>query len=66
MITLFNQEYAVEAYAADREKTGMIRTTVEMCQEFGVTIDEAIQKIRVKFGLSHKDSEEYVETFWKK
>ena len=66
MITLFGQEYAVEAYAADREKTGVIRNTVEMCQEFGATIEEAIQKLIVKFGLSQKDSEDYVEEFWKK
>ena len=66
MITLFNQEYAVEAYGADKEKTGMIRTTVELCQEFGTTIEEAIQKLISKFGLSKKDSTEYVEEYWKK
>lgn len=66
MITLFSQEYAVEAYAADREKTGAIKNTVEMCQEFGTTIEEAIQKLISKFGLSKKDSTEYVKAYWKK
>ena len=65
MITLFGQEYAVEAYAADREKTGMIKNTVEMCQEFGTTIEEAIQKLISKFGISRNDSAEYVKEYWK-
>ena len=66
MITLFGQEYAVEAYAKDERRTGEIKTAVEMCQEFGTTIEEAIQKLISKFGLSKKDSTEYVEEYWKK
>ena len=66
MITLFGQEYAVEAYAADERKTGELKGAVEMCQAFGATIDEAIQKIAAKFGLSKKDSTNCVEKFWKK
>jgi len=66
MITLFGQEYAVEAYAEDKAKTREMKGAVEMCQEFGATIEEAIQKIAAKFGLSKKDSTDCVEKFWKK
>ena len=61
MITLFGQEYAVEAYAKDEK----IKTAVEMCQEFGTTIEEAIQKLISKFGISRNDSAEYVKEYWK-
>lgn len=66
MITLFGQEYAVEAYAEDKARTREYKNTVEMCQEFGTTIEEAIQKLVSKFGLSKKDSTEYVKEYWKK
>lgn len=61
MITLFDQEYAVEAYARTRE----YKTTVELCQDFDKTIEEAIQKLMTKFGLSREDSTEYVNEYWK-
>ena len=61
MITLFSQEYAVEAYAKDEK----IKTAVEMCQEFGTTIEEAVQKLISKFGISRNDSAEYVKEYWK-
>ena len=66
MITLFGQEYAVEAYAEDKARTREYKNAVEMCQEFGTTIEEAIQKLVSKFGLSKKDSTEYVKEYWKK
>ena len=66
MITLFGQEYAVEAYAEDKARTREYKNPVEMCQEFGTTIEEAIQKLVSKFGLSKKDSTEYVKEYWKK
>lgn len=62
MITLFGQEYAVEAYAEDKARTREYKNTVELCQEFGVSIEEAIQKLISKFGLSKKDSTEYVQS----
>ena len=62
-ITVFTQEYAVEAYAEDRARTAAYKNTVEMCQEFGATSDETIQKLMTKFGLSRDDSEEYVREF---
>ena len=69
MITLFDQEYAVEAYAKayakDERRTGEIKTTVEMCQDFGTTIEEAVQKLISKFGISRNDSAEYVKEYWK-
>ena len=65
MITLFGQEYAVEAYAKDERRTGEIKTAVEMCQEFGTSIEEAIQKLISKFGISRNDSAEYVKEYWK-
>ena len=65
MITLFGQEYAVEAYAEDKARTREYKNTVEMCQEFGTTIEEAIQKLISKFGISRNDSAEYVKEYWK-
>jgi len=66
MISLFSQEYAVEAYAEDMARNREYKNTVEMCQDFGTTIEEAIQKLMSKFGLSKKDSREYVKKYWKK
>lgn len=66
MITLFGQEYAVEAYAEDREKTGELKGAVQMCQNFGASIDEAIRKIAAQFGLSQKDAASYVDEYWKR
>ena len=66
MITLFDQEYAVESYAEDKARTREYKNTVELCQEFGATIEESIQKLISKFVLSKKDSTEYVKEYWKK
>ena len=47
------------------EKLEKLKTAVEMCQEFGTTIEEAIQKLISKFGISRNDSTEYVKEYWK-
>lgn len=66
MITLFNQEYAVEAYVEDEKRRSALKAAVEMCQSFGGTIEDAIRRIAAQFGLSQKDSSECVNEFWKK
>ena len=62
-ITVFTQDFAVEAYARNERRTGEIKTLVEMCQEFGATTDETIQKLMTKFGLSRDDAEGYEREF---
>ena len=66
MITLFGQEYAVEAYAEDKARAREMKGAVEVYQEVGSSIEETIRKIAAKFGLSKKDSTDWVEKFWKR
>lgn len=48
---------------ADNEAA--IRTTVEMCQDFGISIAETIQKLISKFSLSKEMAENKVQEYWK-
>ena len=64
MVTLFNQEYAMEVYGREQKRDGKIEGAVEMCQKFGATIEEAIRKIAANFGLTEEASSKYVRKFW--
>ncbi len=48
---------------ADNEAA--IRTTIEMCQDFGISTEETIQKLINKFSLSKERAKNKVQEYWK-
>lgn len=77
MITLYDEQEIMERYVesevaeaveqaveqADNEAA--IRTTIEMCQDFGISTEETIQKLIDKFSLSKKRAKNKVQEYWK-
>lgn len=59
MFTLFSQEYNTEAYVRERE----VKSAIEMCQDFGSSMKETINKIAEKFNLSKDIAAGYVKEF---
>ena len=62
---LFDQAYASEVYTREQVKIGKIETTVEMCQDFGASIDDTIRRIAEKFGFSKDVASRFVHEFWR-
>ena len=69
MITLFDQETAVEYYAETKArnaaKDAKLQNTIEMCQEFGYTKEQTARTVARKCGLSYDDAMEAVKEHWK-
>ncbi|MBQ7220853.1 MAG: hypothetical protein IJS28_07740 [Synergistaceae bacterium] len=65
MKMLFDQDYASMVYGREQRKLGRIENTIEMCQDFGTSISEAIRRLVAKFGLSQEEAAEYVHEFWR-
>ena len=65
MQMLFDQAYATEVYTREQVKIGKIENTVDMLQEFGVSMNDAIHRLAVKFGFSQEEATEYVHEFWR-
>ena len=42
-----------------------MKATVEMCQEFGASVNEAIHRIAAKFGLSEDVASQHVHKYWR-
>ena len=68
MITLYDEQEIMERYvesevAADSEAA--IRTTIEMCQDFGISTEETVQKLIDKFSLSKEMAKNKVQEYWK-
>jgi len=70
LITYFDQEYAVEAYAKEKMKAGeargeargKIKGTIMICYEdLHLSPIEIIQKIITRFSLPETDARKYVE-----
>ena len=64
MITLFDQEYAVEAYAENQKREGEIRGVVTTCKDLGISVEDTIRRIAEKFGFTIKESETAVADYW--
>ena len=76
MMAMFDQEYAVDAYANERyydgldkgrregRNEGKIQGAVEMCKNFGASFNETVTKIASQFGLSFEDSTACVKKLW--
>jgi len=52
-----------EGFTLGEEKG--IRSSVELCQEFGLSISDAVEKLISKFGLSESASLEKAQQYWK-
>ena len=65
MIPLYDQEEIWEIHVRGREKDAAIRATVEIYQEVGKPMVEAIGKVAEKFNLSKEDAKEEVNEYWK-
>lgn len=65
MMQLYDQEEIWEIHVRSERRDAAIRTAVEMCQDFGMSILETVEKIAAKFNLSKDDAEEEVNEYWK-
>lgn len=71
-ITLFDQEYAMKAFAHETKEEGReegrqegkIQATIEMCQEDGYTYDETVMRISKKYSLNHDEADRYMSNYW--
>ena len=66
---VLTQEYAVESYAREYAKEyarrlGEIKGSVEICQEYGVTAEETVQKLMDRFGMSETEAGQWVREYW--
>ena len=57
-------EILCQEAAAEAAAEAAVRSAVEMCQEFGATMAEAVEKIMNKFNLSEDDAKNNVKKFW--
>ncbi|MBQ6774904.1 MAG: hypothetical protein IJP53_00410 [Synergistaceae bacterium] len=65
MFLLFDQGYNTEVYGHEMRQEGKLQGTVEMCQQFGKPLAEAINIVAEKFGLTTSAAAGYVREFWK-
>lgn len=65
MMQLYDQEEVWRIHVLNRERNAAICTAVEMCQDFGMGIEETVEKIAAKFHLSKDQAEEEVDEYWK-
>jgi len=77
MMSLFDVEYNLKVYAKNiaeesEEKgklegirEGEIKSTIEMCQEFGISYSDTIKKVSLKFELSESKAECKIKEYWK-
>ena len=46
-------------------REGEIKSTIEMCQEFGISYSDTVKKVSLKFELSESKSECKIKEYWK-
>ena len=66
MLKFFDQDYAMEAYAEEKARRREIKTSVEIYQELGASVEETIQRLAAKFSLKIEEASKYVRRFWTK
>lgn len=64
MMQLYDQEEIMRVHDIRVAKDSAIRTTVELCQDFGVSFLETIGKVAEKFSMPHEIAEEEVREYW--
>ena len=61
MRMLFDQDYANRVH----ERELLVGNTVEMCQDFGASIDDTIHRLAEKFGFSKDVASRFVHEYWR-
>ncbi len=64
MMQLYDQEEIMKVYVRGERKNAAIQTTVEVCQDFGASFLETVNKVAQKFSMSHETAEEEVREYW--
>lgn len=68
MLTLFSQEEVWDMHVRSREKEAAeeaaIKTTIEDGQDYGITKEDVLHKLRYKFELSESDALKKIEMYW--
>lgn len=64
MVQLYDKEEIIRVREIGIARDSATRTVVEMCQEFGMTFIDTMEKIASKFTLSQKAAEEEVREYW--
>lgn len=66
MMQLYDQEEIMRVHDIGVARDSAIRTVVEMCQDFGMTFMDAVEKVAVKLSFSKERAEREVIEYWKK
>lgn len=68
MLTIFDEETIMRNHIRSERREAAtkaaIQNAVEMCQDFGVSFSDAIEKLISKFGLPEEEAEEAVQKYW--
>ena len=64
MMQLYDQEEIMRVYLRSERKDAAIQATVEMCQEFGLSFADTVDKVAKKFSMSHERAEEEIREYW--
>lgn len=65
MMALYDEEEVMERYVESEKNEAVIRNTIEMCQDFGASVADTIQKLVNKFALSKTAAESKVQEYWR-
>ncbi len=64
MMQLYDQEEIMRVHVQSKCKDAAIQATVEMCQEFGLSFADVVDKIAKKFSMSYERAEGEVKEYW--
>lgn len=64
MMQLYDQEEIMRVHVQSKCKDAAIQATVEMCQEFGLSFADVVDKIAKKFSMSYERAESEVKEYW--
>jgi len=64
MMQLYDQEEIMRVHVQSKCKDAAIQATVEMCQEFGLSFADVVDKIAKKFSMSYERAEDEVREYW--
>ena len=63
MMQLYDHEEIMRVHDIGVAKDAAIRTAVEMCQEFGKSFADTVEKVAKKFSMSHERAEGEVKEY---
>ena len=66
MMQLYDQEEIMRVHDIGIARDSAIRTAVELCQDFGMTFIDAVEKVAAKFSMTKERAEKEVSEYWNK